>query len=142
GFADSSGWQHMPRAVIHADLFRDNVLFDTGAVSGVIDFYYACHDYLLFDLAIICNDWCFDTELRFLADHWQAFIDSYCRERALTAAEYDAWPAMLRAAALRFWASRLYDYHFPVGNNVDQHDPEPFERLLRLHRQRTLPMLP
>jgi len=140
--ADSTDWQHMPQAVIHADLFRDNVLFEGDAVSGIIDFYYACHDYLLFDLAIICNDWCFDAELRLLPAHWQAFIDSYCRERALTAAEQRVWPTMLRAAALRFWSSRLYDYHFPIGAHVDQHDPKPFERLLRLHRERTLPQLP
>lgn len=140
--AGSTDWQHMPRAVIHADLFRDNVLFEANRVSGIIDFYYACHDYLLFDLAIICNDWCFDAGLQFLPERWQAFINSYCHERALTASEQRVWPAMLRAAALRFWTSRLYDYHFPIGKNVDQHDPKPFEQLLRLHREHTLPQLP
>lgn len=138
----SSDWQQLPQAVIHADLFRDNVLFEADTVSGIIDFYYACHDYLLFDLAIICNDWCFDDKQQFLPEHWQAFIASYCQQRALTPVEYRAWPAMLRAAALRFWTSRLYDYHFPVGAHVEQHDPQPFERLLRLHRDTSLPALP
>lgn len=139
--ANSAKWQQLPQAVIHADLFRDNVLFDGNRVSGIIDFYYACHDYLLFDLAIICNDWCFDADMHFHAQRWQAFINNYSQRRQLTPTEHDAWPTMLRAAALRFWTSRLYDYHFPVGNNVDQHDAAPYERLLRLHRDTTLPTL-
>lgn len=141
-WAEQTHWQKLPQAVIHADIFRDNVLFDGNRVSGVIDFYYACHDYLLFDLAIICNDWCFDADMQFHTQRWQAFISSYSRRRALTAGEHDAWPAMLRAAALRFWTSRLYDYYFPVGDDVEQHDPRPYEQLLRLHRQTTLPVLP
>lgn len=140
--ASSSSWQRLPRAVIHADLFRDNVLFEADRVAGVIDFYYACHDYLLFDLAIVCSDWCFDADGSFLSERWQALIASYSERRPLTAAERQAWPLMLRAAALRFWTSRLHDYHFPVGANVDQHDPTPFERLLRQHRDHTLPQLP
>ena len=126
----------LPEAVIHADMFRDNVLFDDERVSGVIDFYYACHDYLLFDLAVICNDWAFDESGTYVPERWQAFAAAYHRRRALTAGEHAAWPAMLRAAALRFWASRLIDYHFPMDGDVTHiHDPRPFERLLRAHRQ-------
>lgn len=126
----------LPEAVIHADMFRDNVLFDAERVSGVIDFYYACHDYLLFDLAVICNDWAFDDDGRYNPAHWSAFISAYARRRPLADAEYAAWPAMLRAAALRFWASRLVDYHFPMDGDVTHvHDPSPFERLLRCHRE-------
>lgn len=125
----------LPQAVIHADMFRDNVLFDDERVSGVIDFYYACYDYLLFDLAVICNDWAFDTDGAYVPERWQTFMSAYDRRRALTAAEHAAWPAMLRAAALRFWASRLIDYHFPMDGDVTHiHDPRPFERLLRAHR--------
>lgn len=125
----------LPRAVIHADMFRDNVLFDTHRVSGIIDFYYACHDYLLFDLAVICNDWAFDDDACYAPHRWDAFVGAYARRRALTDAEHAAWPAMLRAAALRFWVSRLVDYHFPMDGDVTHvHDPQPFERLLRLHR--------
>ncbi|MES1929807.1 homoserine kinase [Salinisphaera dokdonensis CL-ES53] len=125
----------LPEAVIHADMFRDNVLFDDERVSGVIDFYYACHDYLLFDLAVICNDWAFNDAGAYMPERWQAFMNAYDRRRALTDAEHAAWPAMLRAAALRFWASRLIDYHFPMDGDVTHiHDPSPFERLLRAHR--------
>src|SRR5699024_8409041 len=136
-------WQQLPRAVIHADIFRDNVLFDGDRVSGIIDFYYACHDYQLLDLAVICNDWCFDTRTRFLPARWQAFISAYNQHHALTASDQRAWPGMLRAAALRFWASRLYDYHFPMDGDVTHiHDPLPFERLLRRHRDNPPPLLP
>ena len=129
-------YRGLPEAVIHADMFRDNVLFEDDRVSGVIDFYYACHDYLLFDLAVICNDWAFDDDGDYRSGHWQAFIRAYHRRRALTDAEHGAWPAMLRAAALRFWASRLIDYHFPMDGDVTHiHDPGPFERLLRAHRE-------
>ncbi|HLQ84709.1 MAG TPA: homoserine kinase [Salinisphaeraceae bacterium] len=142
-FAASADWQQLAQAVIHADIFRDNVLFAGHRVSGIIDFYYACHDYLLFDLAIICNDWCFDAAIRFLPARWQAFIHAYGAQRALTAVEQRAWPAMLRAAALRFWASRLYDYHFPINGDASQmHDPAPYERLLRLHRTMPPALLP
>lgn len=142
-YAASAEWRQLPQAVIHADIFRDNVLFDGHRVSGIIDFYYACHDYLLLDLAVICNDWCFDDDTRFLPQRWQAFIQAYGRRRALSDAEHRAWPGMLRAAALRFWVSRLYDYHFPMDGDVTHiHDPGPFERLLRYHRDNALTLTP
>ncbi len=139
--AKDSVYDTLPKAVIHADLFRDNVLFEQERVAGVIDFYYACHDCLLFDLAVICNDWCFDDQVEFMPDHWHAFIDAYARRRPLTDAEHAAWPSMLRATALRFWASRLQDYHFPMDGDVTHvHDPGPFERLLRRHREDATPL--
>jgi len=142
-YAASADWQQLPRAVIHADIFRDNVLFDGDRVSGIIDFYYACHDYQLLDLAVICNDWCFDTHTRFLPARWHAFIRAYNQQHTLTATDQRAWPGMLRAAALRFWASRLYDYHFPMDGDVTHiHDPLPFEYLLRHHRNNPPPLLP
>lgn len=132
----------LPRAIVHADLFRDNVLFDGHRVSGVIDFYYACHEYLLFDLAVICNDWAFDHG-RFQSDRWHAFIDSYQRRHPLGEHDTTAWPAMLRAAALRFWVSRLIDYHFPMSGEVTHvHDPAPFENLLRQHRSTPPALIP
>ncbi|MDA3921785.1 MAG: homoserine kinase [Salinisphaera sp.] len=134
-------YRNLPKGVIHADLFRDNVLFDGNRVSGLIDFYYACHEFLLFDLAVICNDWAFDTHQVFHAEHWQAFIESYQRRHPLAADELAAWPAMLRAAALRFWVSRLVDHHFPMSGEVTHtHDPTPFERLLRQHRHAPPPL--
>lgn len=124
----------LSQAIVHADLFRDNVLFEAGRVSGVIDFYYACHEYLLFDLAVICNDWAFDNGC-FRSERWSAFIERYQRRHPLSERDSRAWPKMLRAAALRFWVSRLVDYHFPPSGEVTHvHDPWPFENLLRLHR--------
>ena len=124
----------LPHAVIHADLFRDNVLFRGDRVAGVIDFYYACHECLLFDLAGICSDWAW-RDGEFLTAHWQAFLAAYTRRRPLTEAEIAAWPAMLRAVALRFWVSRLIDACFPMGGpDVQIHDPAPFKHLLLAYR--------
>lgn len=133
----------LPRGVIHADLFRDNVLFEDETVSGLIDFYYACTDCLLFDLAVICNDWCLDDADRFRRDHWAALTEAYARRRPFTGAERTAWPAMLRAAALRFWVSRLHDYHFPRDGDVTHtKDPAPFARILAGHRDTPPPLEP
>jgi homoserine kinase type II len=133
--AVSTLYPNLPSAVVHADLFRDNVLFDDHRVSGVIDFYYACHDYLLFDLAIICNDWAFDAHMHYQPALWQAFMAGYARRYPPDAAARAAWPALLRAAALRFWVSRLIDAYFPMsGEDVHVKDPAPFRQLLLAHR--------
>ncbi|NNC24442.1 homoserine kinase [Salinisphaera sp. USBA-960] len=127
-----AAYDGLPRTLIHADLFRDNVLFEGTRVTGVIDFFYACDEHTLFDLAVICCDWAFDADNQFHADCWAAFIAAYQQRCTLGQPEIDAWPRMLGAAALRFWVSRLIDYHFPrsaAAPNV--HDPAPFERLLR-----------
>ncbi len=127
----SALFEDLPRTLIHADLFRDNVLFQARRVTGVIDFFYACEEYILFDLAVICCDWCFDTDDCFHSDRWAAFITAYHHRCRLGQPEIDAWPRMLAAAALRFWTSRLVDYHFPRGAAAPNvHDPSPFERLL------------
>ncbi|MDN5937260.1 MAG: homoserine kinase [Salinisphaera sp.] len=133
----------LPRGVIHADLFRDNVLFAGDHVSGLIDFYYACNDCLLFDLAVICNDWCRSRNNRFLASRWEALSAAYARRRPYTRAEHKAWPAVLRVAALRFWVSRLHDWHFPRDGEVThQKDPAPLARLLTAHHNGPPPLLP
>ena len=132
----------LPRGVIHADLFRDNVLVRGDRITGLIDFYYACSNVLLFDLAVICNDWCHDDELHLLADNWQALAGAYDHRRPFTEAEHAAWPGQLRAAALRFWVSRLYDWHFPRDGEVThQKDPAPFGHLLQAHRDAPPPLL-
>ena len=116
----------LPRGPVHADLFRDNALFHEGRISGVIDFYFAGVDTFLFDVAVCVNDWCLES-----AANLQALLAAYGAVRPFTALERDAWPATLRAAALRFWLSRLYDFHLPrPGMLVHAHDPEHFRKVL------------
>lgn len=131
-------WQNLPHGLIHADLFRDNVLFSNGKISGIIDWYYACDDAFLYDLAITVNDWCAAPDGQIQPDHARAMLQAYQAVRPLTALERDSWAMMLRVAALRFWLSRLLDFHFPqAGEMTFAKDPRAFENILRQHRQRT-----
>ena len=101
----------------------------------MIDFYFAGVDCLLFDLAVCANDWCLDAALGLEASRTQALLRSYQSVRELTPLEREAWPVMLRAAALRFWLSRLYDFHLPrPGMLVHAHDPEHFHQILECRR--------
>ncbi len=133
----------LPRAPVHADLFRDNALFDNGRISGVVDFYFAGVDCLLYDVAVCVNDWCLvdpSGDRRLQIERTQALLGACHAIRPFSEAERTAWPAMLRAAALRFWLSRLYDFHLPrPGMLVHAHDPEHFRDILEL-RSRLAPV--
>jgi homoserine kinase type II len=126
----------LPRAAIHADLFRDNAVFRDGRISGVFDFYFAGIDCFAFDIAVCANDWCLvdpERDCRLDEGRTRALLDSYAAVRPLQPAERAAWPVMLRAAALRFWLSRLHDKHLPrPGALVKVHDPAHFRRILEL----------
>jgi homoserine kinase type II len=127
----------LPRGAIHADLFRDNVMFEprggTDVLSGLFDFYFAGVDSFLFDIAVCLNDWCIDLDSgRLVEDRAGAFVAAYDAVRALSGGERRLMPALMRSAALRFWVSRLWDLHLPRDASVlSAHDPEHFERVLR-----------
>lgn len=131
--AQSSLYTALPRGPVHADLFRDNVMFEDGQLTGFFDFYFAGVDSFLFDVAVCLNDWCIDLPTG-IADleRQAAFLKAYQSERAFEAAERQLLPAMLRAGALRFWVSRLWDFHLPrEASLLKAHDPSHFERVLR-----------
>ena len=131
--AASSAYAALPRGPIHADLFRDNVMFEGEQLTGCFDFYFAGVDSWLFDLAVCLNDWCIDLPTgRHDAPRARALLDAYQAVRPLTAAERELLPAMLRAGALRFWISRLWDFYLPrEASMLKPHDPTHFERVLR-----------
>ncbi|EYC50667.1 serine kinase [Hylemonella gracilis str. Niagara R] len=142
--AASSQYAALPRGPIHADLFRDNVMFDgpreAPELTGFFDFYFAGVDTLLFDLAVCLNDWCIDLATG-ASDlpRSLALLRAYAAVRPLSAAERALLPALLRAGALRFWISRLWDFYLPrEASLLKPHDPTHFERVLRQRVTRPL----
>ena len=131
--AASSAYAALPRGAVHGDLFRDNVLFDQGELTGFFDFYFAGADSWLYDIAVCMNDWCVDLPTgAHHAPRARALLDAYGAVRPLSAAERQLLPAMLRAGALRFWISRLWDFHLPrEAALLKPHDPAHFGRVLR-----------
>ena len=131
--AQSPDYAMLPRGPVHADLFRDNVMFDGEVLTGFFDFYFAGVDSWLFDMAVALNDWCIDLPTgAHDAERADAFLRGYQTVRPLSAAERSLLPDMARAGALRFWISRLWDYHLPRDAALlTPHDPAHFERVLR-----------
>lgn len=131
--AATAAYAALPKGPIHADLFRDNVMFEAGQLTGFFDFYFAGCDAWLFDIAVSLNDWCIDLETgQPCAEREHAFLQGYHAVRPLTAEEHHLLPAIKRAGALRFWVSRLWDWHLPrEASMLQPHDPTHFERVLR-----------
>jgi homoserine kinase type II len=141
----TSDYKDLPFGPSHCDLFRDNVLFagtqTEPQMGGLIDFYFAGCDTWLFDVAVCVNDWCIDLKTGIIKPEYAtAWLEAYASLRPFTAAEHRLWPAILRAAALRFWISRLYDFYLPrSAQTLKPHDPTHFERVLQ---QRTIGLIP
>ncbi|WP_334120091.1 homoserine kinase [Limnobacter sp.] len=133
----SNAYKTLAKGAVHADLFRDNALMQGDALGGVIDFYFAGVDTFLFDLAVTANDWCIHPNSGELKEEQlEALLTGYQEVRPLTIHECELWQDMLRAAALRFWASRLYDFYMPREAEVlNVKDPQHFERVLLARRQ-------
>jgi homoserine kinase type II len=131
-----SDWpRDLPAGVIHADLFPDNVFFLGGALSGLIDFYFACNDFFAYDLAICLNAWCFERDGSFNITKARSLLQAYEKVRPYSRAELTALPILARGSAMRFLLTRLYDWlHHPEGALVKPKDPLEYWRKLRFHQ--------
>lgn len=133
-------WRALPRGACHCDLFRNNVMFDgpreAPRLTGFFDYYFAGIDTLVFDLAVALNDWAIELDTGAAhEERWRAMLRAYQSVRPLDANELRLLPDALRAAALRFWLSRLWDWHLPrAAHLLTPHDPAHFERVLRQRR--------
>ncbi|MDO4433390.1 MAG: homoserine kinase [Alysiella sp.] len=126
----------LPNGIIHADLFKDNVLLDGEQVAGFIDFYYACNGSFVYDIAIAVNDWARRADNHIDTNLAHAFLDGYQSVRPLTQAENDYLPIAYRSGCVRFWVSRLLDFHFPAaGEMTFIKDPDVFRNLLLAYRE-------
>ena len=133
-FLEQNWPQDLPKGIIHADAFPDNVFFLKNEFSGLIDFYFACNDLLAYDIAICINAWCFEPDASFNVTRARALLQGYTSERMLEKAEYDALPVLCRGAALRFLLTRLYDWlNVPPGALVVPKNPAEYITRLRFH---------
>jgi len=127
--------RNLPAGVIHADLFPDNVFFLSGRLSGIIDFYFACNDFLAYDLAICLNAWCFERDGSFNITKARCLLRAYEAVRPLSRSELAALPILARGSAMRFLLTRLYDWlHHPEGALVEPKDPLEYWHKLRFHQ--------
>jgi homoserine kinase type II len=134
-FLEANWPTSLPEAVIHADLFPDNIFFLGNELSGVIDFYFACTDFLIYDLAICLNAWCFENDGSFNVTKARLMLSNYRKRRPLSADEMSALPVLARGSALRFLLTRLYDWlNHPAGAFVKPKDPIEYLQKLRFHQ--------
>jgi len=134
-FFEASWPKELPSGVIHADMFNDNVFFLHERLSGIIDFYFACNDFLAYDVAICLNAWCFEPDNAFNATKARAMLQAYDKVRPLSEEERRALPVLARGSALRFMLTRLYDWaHTPSDALVKRKDPNEYLAKLRFHR--------
>jgi homoserine kinase type II len=130
----------LPVGICHADLFPDNVFFLGGTLSGIIDFYFACNDFIAYDVSICMNAWCFERDRSFNVTKARLLLASYRKLRPFSQAELDALPLLARGSAMRFLLTRLYDWlHQPDDAYVRPKDPLEFLRILKFHQQVTGP---
>lgn len=126
----------LPRGVIHADMFPDNVFFIGQNLSGIIDFYFACTDMLAYDLAICLNAWCFERDFSYNLTKGTALLRGYNSVRPLELAEQQALPVLCHGSAMRFMLTRLYDWiNTPADSFVTKKDPMEYLRRMRFHRE-------
>ena len=134
--SSANGRKDLPQGVIHADLFPDNVFFLGDRLSGLIDFYFACTDTLVYDVAICLNAWCFEADHSFNVTKGRALLSSYAKARPLSPAEWRDAAAARARRALRFLLTRLVDWlDVPAGALVRPKDPLEYLRKLRFHQK-------
>lgn len=126
----------LPSGAVHTDLFPDNIFFDQGKISAMIDMYFACHDLFAYDLAIVINAWCFDAQRNFDSGKFEALMQGYQQERPLSAAERASLQIMLRGACMRFLLTRLEEYlaYDPETMTMTPHDPQEYVHRLKFHQ--------
>jgi len=134
------GIMALPRSNLHADLFRDNALFEGTHLTGVIDFYNACSGPMLYDLAIALNDWCSREDGQIDPQRGRAMLGAYAALRPFTASEAELWPTMLRVGCVRFWLSRLIAAESNAGQDVLIHDPMEFQKRLEQRQETHIPL--
>lgn len=134
-FLEAQWPSSLPAGIVHADLFPDNSFFKGTALTGVIDFYFACNDFLAWDIAVCLNAWCFDADGGFVAENAKSLLAGYQDARPLTPAERHMLPVLARGAALRFLLTRLHDwFHTPAGALANRKDPLDLVPLITFHR--------
>tara|TARA_B100000676_G_scaffold88934_1_gene88655 strand:- start:961 stop:1914 length:954 start_codon:yes stop_codon:yes gene_type:complete len=139
-FLESVWPKNIPSGVVHADLFKDNVFFKDEKITGVIDFYFSCYHFFLYDISIVINDWCFDSNGEiFNYEYYKAILNGYNEHKKITQQEIDSFNIILRSAAVRILVTRLHDYIFhPKDAIVKKKDPYQYYNILKWHQSNNI----